>query len=59
MVETLGTIDATSGGGAGCEEFPVDDKTATCVWRSLVEWSCYAGSRHVSHPDLEGANACL
>ena len=63
VVETLGATDAASAGGASCaggyEEFPVDDKTATCVWRSLVEWNCYAGSRQVSHPDLGGANACL
>ena len=64
--ETLGTVaegDGGTSGGAMCgsnyEEFPVDDKTSTCVWNSLVEWSCYAGSRHVSHPDLGGANACL
>ena len=69
--EVLGTMSdgggsATGGGttgGATCasgyEEFPVDDKTSTCVWNSLVEWNCYAGSRHVSHPDLGGANACL
>ena len=66
VVETLGRPaeggGGTSGGamcGSNYEEFPVDDKTSTCVWNSLVEWSCYAGSRHVSHPDLGGANACL
>ena len=66
VVETLGRPaeggGGTSGGttcGPDYEEFPVDDKTSTCVWESLVEWNCYAGSRHVSHPDLGGANACL
>ena len=66
VVETLGRPaeggGGTSGGtmcGSNYEEFPVDDKTSTCVWNSLVEWNCYAGSRQVSHPDLGGANACL
>ncbi len=66
VAETLGTVadggDGTSGGatcGPDYEEFPVGDKTSTCVWESLVEWNCYAGSRQVSHPDLGGANACL
>ena len=65
VVETLGTVAAGDGssGAAACgadyEEFTVDDKTSTCVWSSLVEWNCYAGSRQVSHPDLGGANACL
>ncbi len=66
VVETLGRPaeggGGTSGGamcGSNYEEFPVDDKTSTCVWNSLVEWNCYAGSRHMSHPDSGGANACL
>ena len=62
VVATLGSM-ADGGGGATCradyDEFPVDDKRSTCVWSSLVAWSCHAGSRPVSHPDLGGANACL
>ena len=61
VVETLGT--AAVGGAATCrtgyDEFPIDDRTSTCVWGRLVEPSCYAGSRQVSTPDLGGANACL
>ena len=45
--------------GLDYEEFSVDDRTSTCVWNSLVEWNCYTGSRHVNHPDLGGASACL
>ena len=66
VVETLGTVADGGGGtigGATCasghQEFPVDDKTSTCVWESLVEPNCYAGSRRVTHPDLGGANDCL
>ena len=64
VVEALGTASGGgAGGGANCranyEEFSVDDKTSTCVWSSLVEWNCYAGSRHVRQPNLGGANACL
>ena len=66
VVETLGRAaeggGGTSGGAtcaSGYEEFPVDGKTSTCVWNSLVEWNCYAGSRQVSHPDMGDANACL
>ena len=66
VVEALGRPAEGGGGtsagatcGANYEEFPVDDKTSTCVWNSLVEWNCYAGSRQVSHPDLGDANACL
>ena len=46
---------------AGYEEFPIDDDTSTCVFASLVERQCYAGSRRVSDPDLgpSGANVCL
>ncbi len=60
-VETLGSGDTGGAAtcGAGYDEFTVDDKTSTCVWSSLVEPSCYAGSRQVSNPDLGGANACL
>ena len=43
--------------GAGYEEFPVDDKTSTCVFQSLIERNCYAGSRRV--PELEGVDTCL
>ena len=42
---------------AGYEEFPIDDETSTCVFSSLIERNCYAGSRHV--PDLEGVDTCL
>ena len=66
VVEALGTGSdgggGTSGGAmcaSGYQEFPVDDKTSTCVWESLVEPNCYAGSRHVRHPNLGGANDCL
>ena len=65
VVEALGTGSGGGGtsGGAMCasgyQEFPVDDKTSTCVWESLVEPNCYAGSRHVRHPNLGGANDCL
>ena len=66
VVETLGGPaeggGGTSGGAtcsSGYEEFLVDDKTSTCVWNSLVEWNCYAGSRQVSHPDLGGVSVCL
>ena len=70
VAETLGTVtagdgDGTSGGGGGAtcasgyREFLVDDKTSTCVWESLVEPNCYAGSRRVNQPDLGGSNACL
>ena len=46
---------------AGYEEFSIDDNTSTCVFASLVERNCYAGSRRVSTPDLgqSGANVCL
>ena len=40
----------------GYEEFPIDDKTSTCVFQSLVEVNCFAGSRPVSVP---GVDACL
>ena len=63
VVEALGTVSSGGAVGANCranyEEFSVDDKTSTCVWSSLVEWNCYAGSRHVRQPNLGGANACL
>ena len=60
-VEALGTASDGSPAvcGAGYEEFSVDDKTSTCVLSSLVEPNCYAGSRHVRHPNLGGANDCL
>ena len=46
---------------AGYQEFSIDDNTSTCVFASLVERNCYAGSRRVSTPDLgqSGANVCL
>lgn len=66
VVEMLGRPAEGGGGASGnasCgsnyDEFPVDEKTSTCVWNSLVEWNCYAGSRQVNHPDLGDANACL
>ena len=59
VVETLGRAAAETICGSDYEEFPVDHQTSTCVWNSLVEWNCYAGSRQASHPDLGGANACL
>ena len=43
----------------GYEEFPIDDETSTCVFESLVEPACYAGSRRVRRPDLGGADVCL
>ena len=43
----------------GYEEFPLDDETSTCVFASLVEPNCYAGSRRVSDPDLGNSSACL
>ena len=44
---------------SGYEEFPIDGETSTCVFRSLVEPNCYAGSRRVRDPDLGGADVCL
>ena len=44
---------------AGYEEFPIDEETSTCVFHSLVERSCYAGSRQPSEVDLGGSDACL
>ena len=41
----------------GYEEFTVDDDTSTCVFRSLIERNCHAGSRMV--PGLAGVDACL
>ena len=43
----------------GYQEFPLDKKTSTCVFQSLVEKNCYAGSRRVQDPNLGGANVCL
>ena len=45
----------------GYDEFPIDDDTSTCVFASLVEPNCYAGSRRVRNPDLgpERDNICL
>ena len=43
----------------GYEEFPIDDDTSTCVFESLVEPNCYAGSRRVHQPDLGDADVCL
>ena len=44
---------------SGYQEFPLDDETSTCVLASLVEPSCYAGSRRVRSPDLGDSGACL
>ena len=44
---------------SGYQEFPLDDETSTCVFASLVEPSCYAGSRRVDDPDLGNSSACL
>ena len=44
---------------AGYREFVVDDETSTCVFDSLVEENCYAGSRRVSEVDLGESEACL
>ena len=35
------------------EEFPIDDETSTCVFRSLVERNRYPGSRPVSIPGVD------
>ena len=44
---------------AGYQEFPIDDKTSSCVFASLVEPNCYPGSRPVQEPDLGTSDACL
>ena len=44
---------------AGYKEFPIDDETSTCVFESLVEDNCYAGSRQPSDVDLGDSGACL
>ena len=45
---------------AGYREFVIEeDKVSTCVFESLVEPNCYAGSRRVETPDLGGADVCL
>ena len=44
---------------SGYQEFPLDDETSTCVFASLVEPNCYAGSRRVDDPDLGNSSACL
>ena len=44
----------------GYREFVIEeDKISTCVFESLVEPRCYAGSRRVQEPDLGRSNACL
>ena len=43
----------------GYEEFPIDDETSTCVFESLVEPECYAGSRQPGEVDLGGSEVCL
>ena len=43
----------------GYEEFPIDDEISTCVFESLVETECYAGSKRAYSPDLGGADVCL
>ena len=58
--EPLDAIGSDPGGGVavadGCEvgyeEFPLDDETSTCVFESLVEPRCYAGSRRRSRARL-------
>ena len=45
---------------AGYREFVIEeDKVSTCVFESLVEPACYAGSRRVETPALGGADVCL
>ena len=45
---------------AGYREFVIEeDKVSTCVFDSLVEPNCYAGSRRAPEPDLGGADVCL
>ena len=45
---------------AGYREFVIEEgKLSTCVFESLVEPRCHAGSRRVQEPDLGGANVCL
>jgi len=43
----------------GYQEFVIDDNISTCVFRTLVEANCYAGSRRVAEVDLGGSDACL
>ena len=53
---TGGDIRVAESCAAGYEEFPIDDETSTCVFQSLVEENCYAGSRPVNVP---GVDTCL
>ena len=53
---TDGDIRVAESCAAGYEEFPIDDETSTCVFQSLVEENCYAGSRPVNVP---GVDTCL
>ena len=48
-----------SGCEAGYEEFVVDENTSTCVFHSLVEDNCYAGSRRSIEVNLGNSDACL
>jgi len=43
----------------GYKEFAVDEETSTCVFESLVEENCYAGSRRPSDVNLGESQACL
>ena len=53
----LGSSVVGNGCKAGYREFVVDADTSTCVFESLVEPNCYAGSRKV--PGLAGVDVCL
>ena len=44
---------------AGYVEFVVDEETSTCVFESLVEDNCHAGSRRPSDVNLGESQACL
>ena len=45
--------------GPGYEEFVIDEKTSSCVFQSLVERSCFAGSRRPVDVNLGTSDACL
>ena len=55
--DPVGTV--ADGCKAGYREFAIDETTSTCVFQSLVEENCYAGSRRPSEVNLGGSDACV